>query len=389
MDSRVDAEENLTSVPFLSPFPCTSPVSFSSPLPSSKFSRGPREVPEENIVVAVTSTVVQNQQMEGWTPSARKVRLGNEMSKSLGCEQRYNICDERIPPVSVSPSEIPDNACKKADTYLLSSGSTFDSVPSTEVSRSPKTETVSNPPSKGSREVLKGSGNASIKPTEQGSMKNTLLFPVRKFSASLDFLVSDARGSIGSDTKCRNIAESNSSAPSSSSHLTQPTYVNVITDGMASTAVKCRNGGTGSSSTNPSAEVADRLLLLAGRLSEPRSTIIRDAEHHKEENARARRKLEDDKPQMSGFEESDWEGTEKARGSKLQTMVHCEDSNGIGDMPVVELENKEVAHLTYLPRAVEEHLNAEQLLRSDTIRRLLMLSSILSGKCSLSEYDDL
>ena len=341
--------------------------------------------------MAVTSTVVQNQQMEGLTPSARKVRLGggDEMSKFLGCEQRYKICDEKIPPVSVTPSGIPDNACKKADTYLLSSGSTFDSVPSSEVSRSPKIETVSNLPSKGSRELLLGSENASIKPAEQESMKNTLLFPIRKFSASFDFLVSDTRGSIGSDTKCRNIAESNPSAPSSSSHLSQPTHVDVITDGMASTAVKCRNGSTGSSSTNPSAEVADRLLLLAGRLSEPRSTIFRDAEYHKEENVRARRKLEEDKPQMSVFEKSDWEGTEKARGSKLQTMVHCDDSNGIGDMHVVEVENKEVAHLTYLPGTVEEQLNAEQLLRSDTIRRLLMLSSILSGKCSLSEYDDL
>ena len=378
-----DAQENATSVPFLSPFPCASPLSHSPPLSSSKSSRGRQRSLEETIIVSVTSNIVQNQQMEGCTPLLMEVRLGNETLESLGCGERYNTCDGTVPSLSVKPSGIPDGDCKKADFSPLLSGSPFGLISSTTPTRSSKTGTGSNILSKGSGELLLGSEKAIDMSLEQESTRNILLFPVRKFSASLDFLVSDTRSSAGSDTKGKIIRESNPSAPSSSSHPIRPTDVNFITDGIASTVIKGRNG-----STNPSGEVADRLLLLARRLSKQGGITPTVSEHHNEENMRACRKVEGGGPKMSGFDEADFEDTEKAAGSKMQTTLHSEDLNGIGDPPVAEVKYKGATCMSKCPKTVEEQLNEERLLRSDTARRLLMLSSILSGKCSLSEYDD-
>ena len=324
------------------------------------------------------------------------VRSDNKVQASAGRERRFDDIEGMVLPVSHSSA-----AVVATSHAIVGEGLPIESTRQSQ--RSPPNDLLGRV----SQDQQIWAENATPASMQQGSVKDTILFPVRKFSASLDFLVGDTSGRKGVDLKSRSfsvLSSSSSSSSSSSPSASSSTnsllaVVDPIRDDIGDKAANTqRDGDVGSSARKLSREMGDRLLLLAGRLLEFKSPSSVSARSLHESNMGTQVVIRDkgsgsdsiikegDEPKREELDDGDEEDFSTDEVNIEQAKISCADRRL---ETTAATERGEAIDLRIRLQRAEEQLKVERRLRTGAAKRLLLLSNILSGKYSLSEYDSL
>ena len=322
------------------------------------------------------------------------VRSDNKVQASAGREKRFDDIEGMVLPVSHSSA-----AVVATSHAIVGEGLPIESTRQSQ--RSPPNDLLGRV----SQDQQIWVENATPASMQQGSVKDTILFPVRKFSASLDFLVGDTSGRKGVDLKSRSFSvlsssSSSSSSPSASSSTNSLlAVVDPIRDDISDkTANTQRDGDVGSSARKLSREMGDRLLLLAGRLLEFKSPSSVSARSLHESNMGTQVVIRDKgsgcdsiikegfEPEGEELDDGDEEDFSTDEVNIEQAKISCADRRL---ETTAATERGEAIDLRIRLQRAEEQLKVERRLRTGAAKRLLLLSNILSGKYSLSEYDSL